>query len=58
MNNLVEHRTNQFANSQSSRDLRFCWDAMQLDAQMTEAIDNVADFLRFVEISTRSAAIN
>jgi hypothetical protein len=54
MNNIVEdHGRNQFANNQSSRDLRAGSDAAELKTQLMEAIDNVADFLRFVEISTR-----
>jgi hypothetical protein len=58
MNNLVEdHGKNQFANGQGSRDLRAGSDVAELETQLMEAIDNVADFLRFVEISTRVNAI-
>jgi hypothetical protein len=58
VNNIVEdHGKNQFANGQSSRDLRAGSDASELETQLMEAIDNVADFLRFVEISTRVNAI-
>ena len=58
VNDIVEdHGNNQFANGQSSRDLRAGSDASELKTQLVEAIDNVADFLRFVEISTRVNAI-
>ena len=59
MNNIVEdHGENRFANGQSRRDLRVCWDARELKTQLMEAIDNAADFVRYVEISSRAAAIN
>ena len=41
----------QFANGQSPRDSRVCLDAAGLETQRMEVIDNVGDFLRFVEIS-------
>jgi hypothetical protein len=33
-------------------------DAVELESQLIEAIDNVEDFRRFVEISTREIVIN
>ena len=58
MNKTVEDSgEDQFANDQSSRDLRVGSDARELEIQLTEAIDNVGDFLRFVEISTRRIAV-
>jgi hypothetical protein len=59
MNNIIEHcDEDQFANGQCRRDLRFCWDDRELKTQLMEAIDNVGDFVRFVEISSRATAIN
>ena len=58
MNKTVEDSgEDQFANGQSSRDLRVRSDAGELEIQLTEAIDNVGDFLHFVEISTRGIAV-
>ena len=59
MDNFIEHcDEEQFANGKSRRDLRVCWDARELKTQLMEAIDNVGDFVRFVEISSRAIAIN
>jgi hypothetical protein len=59
MNEIFEdkHDTN-FANGQSRRDLRLCPDARQLETQLMEAIDNVGDLVRYVDISSRAIAIN
>ena len=47
MNHIVEdHGKNQFANGQGSRDLRAGSDVAELETQLMEAIDNVADFLQ------------
>jgi hypothetical protein len=59
MDNIIEDCDDgQFAKGQSGRDLRLCPDARQLETQLMEAIDNVGDFVRFVEISSRATAIN
>ena len=59
MDNIIEDcDESQFANGQSGRDLRLCWDVRELKSQLTDAIDNVGDFVRFVEISLRATAIN
>jgi hypothetical protein len=59
MDNIIEDcDQDQFANGQSRRDLRGCPDPRQLEAQLMEAIDNVEDFVRYVEISSRALAIN
>ena len=59
MDNIIEHcDEDQFANGQSRRELRVCWDARELKTQLMEAIDNVGDLVRFVEISSRAIAIN
>jgi hypothetical protein len=59
MNDFIERRDeNQFANGQSRRDLRASSDAAELETQLMEEIDNVADFHRFVEISAREIAVN
>ena len=59
MDDIIEYcDEDQFANGQSRRDLRGCWDARELKSQLMEAIDNVGDFVRFVEISSRAAAFN
>jgi hypothetical protein len=42
----------------ASRDLRVSSDAAELGTQLIEAVDNVGDFLRFVEISAREIASN
>jgi hypothetical protein len=47
----------QFANGQSSRDLRVSSDAGELDTQLMEAIDNIGDFFRFVDRSNKSEII-
>jgi hypothetical protein len=47
----------QFANGQSSRDLRVSSDAGELETQLMEAIDNIGDFLRFVDRSNKSEII-
>ena len=57
MSNFIGNNEDQFAKGQSSRDLRAGSDASELKTQFMEAIDNVADFLPFVEISTRVNAI-
>ena len=58
MNNIFEDRgKNQFANGKSRRDLRASPDAVELETQLMEAVDNVGDLLRFVEISMRVNAI-
>jgi hypothetical protein len=55
MNSIIEHDVkDQFANGQSSRDLRVSSAATELDTQLMDAIDNVGDFLRFVDQSTKS----
>ena len=46
-----------FANGQSSRDLRISSDARELETQLMEAIDNIGDFLRFVDRSNKSEII-
>jgi hypothetical protein len=46
-----------FANSQSSRDLRISSDARELETQLMEAIDNIGDFLRFIDRSNKSEII-
>ena len=48
----------EFAIGQSGRDLRVCPDARALAAQLMDAIDSVEDFVHFVELSSRAAAIN
>ena len=59
MDNFIEHcDEEQFANGQSRRDLRVCWDARELKTQLMEAIDNIVDLVRYVEISARAIAIN
>jgi hypothetical protein len=59
MDNFIEHcDEGQFAKGQSGRDLRLCPDARQLETQLMDAIDSVGDFVRFVELSSRAAAIN
>ena len=59
MENIVELcDEDQFANGQSRRELRVCWDARELKTQLMEAIDNVGRPVRFVEISSRAVAIN
>jgi hypothetical protein len=59
MDNIIEDcDESQFAKGQSGRDLRLCWDARELKSQLMDAIDNVGDFVRFVEISSRATAIN
>jgi hypothetical protein len=59
MDNIIEDcGEDQFANGQSRRDLRVCWDARELKTQLMETIDNAADFVRYVEISSRAIAIN
>jgi hypothetical protein len=59
MDNIIEECDDgKFAKGQSGRDLRLCADARQLNTQLMEAIDNVGDFIRFVEISSRAIAIN
>lgn len=59
MDNIIEHcDEGHFAKGQSGRDLRVCPDAMALTAQLMDAIDSVGDFVRFVELSSRAAAIN
>jgi len=58
MNDTIEHSDdNRFANGKSCRDLRVGSDPTGLEIQLTETIDNVGDFLRFVEISTRRIAV-
>jgi hypothetical protein len=47
----------QFANGQSSRDLRVSSDAGELETQVMEAIDNIGDFIRFVDRSNKSEII-
>ena len=47
-----------FAKGQSRRDLRVKLGRRELAPQLFEAIDNVEDFLRFVETSARETAIN
>jgi hypothetical protein len=37
---------------QDTRDLRVCYDA-DVEAQLTDTIDSVYDFLRLVQIATR-----
>jgi hypothetical protein len=59
MDNIIDDcDEDQFANGQSRRDLRGCWDARELKTQLMEAIDSVGDFVRYVEISSRATAIN
>jgi hypothetical protein len=59
MDGIIEHcDEDQFANGQSRRDLRVCWDARELKTQLMEAIDNVGEFVRYVEILSREIAIN
>ena len=59
MDDIIEYcDEDQFANGQSRRDLRVCWDAMELKTQLMEAIDNVGEFVRYVEILSREIAIN
>jgi hypothetical protein len=59
MNNIIEDcYEDQFAKGQSRRDLRGCLDTKVLETQLMEAIDNVGDFLRFVEISTQMKVTN
>jgi len=42
MDNIIEHcDEEQFANGQSRRDLRGCWDGKELKSQLMEAIDSV-----------------
>jgi len=56
MNDIIEHSDdNRFANGQSCRDLRVRCDASEVEIQLMEAIDNIEDLLRFVEISTSAA---
>jgi hypothetical protein len=58
MNNIIEdNEKDQFANGQSNRDLRVSSDAMDLEIQLMEAIDNIGDFLHFVEWSTKSETV-
>ena len=58
MNNIIEDNgEDQFANGQSSRDLRVSSDAGELETQLMEAIDNIGDFLRFVDRSNKSEII-
>ena len=47
-----------FAKGQSRRDLRVKLGRRELAPQLFEAIDNVEDFLRFVETSARETAVN
>jgi hypothetical protein len=55
MDNIIEdNQEDQFANGQSSRDLRVSSDAMDLEIQLMEAIDNIGDFLHFVDWSAKS----
>jgi len=59
MDDIIEYcDEDQFANGQSGRDLRVCWDARELKTQLMEAIDSAEDFVRFVEISARATVIN
>ena len=59
MDDTIEYcDADQFANGQSRRDLRVCWDARELKTQLMEAIDNIVDLVRYVEISARAIAIN
>jgi len=56
MDNFTEPRAEeQFAIGQSGRDLRVRPDAIELEIQLMDAIDNLEEFLRFVEISSRIA---
>ena len=55
MNTIIKNKDeDQFANGQNSRDLRVSSDAMDLEIQLMEAIDNIGDFLHFVDWSTKS----
>jgi hypothetical protein len=59
MDDIIEHcDEDQFANGQSRRDLRVCWNARELKTQLMEAIDNVGEFVRYVEILSREIATN
>jgi hypothetical protein len=54
MNDLIEHcDEDHFANSQSCRDLRVSSGAAEVEIQLIESIDNVGDFVGFIQISTR-----
>ena len=53
MNDVIEvSDEEQFAKGQDTRDLRVCYDA-DVEAQLTDTIDSVYDFLRLVQIATR-----
>jgi hypothetical protein len=55
MNAIIKKKDeDQFANGQNSRDLRVSPDARELETQLMEAIDNIGDFLRFVDRSNKS----
>ena len=58
MNDIIENKNqDQFANGQSSRDLRVSSDAIVLEIQLMEAIDNIGDLLRFVDWSSKSEIV-
>jgi hypothetical protein len=47
MNNIIrDNDEDQFANGQSSRDLRATLCGAELETQLIEAVDNVGDFLQ------------
>jgi hypothetical protein len=62
MSNIIEdNEENQFANGQSSRDLRVSSGSVldvpptaSAEAHLVEAIDNIGDFFHFVEWSNKS----
>ena len=56
--NFEDKGENKFAKGQSRRDLRVNSEGRELESQLMEAIDNIGDFLRFVETSTRMTVSN
>ena len=59
MNNFIGNNGEvQFANGQSSRDLRVGSHARELETQLMEVIDSTGDFFRFIESSTRGKKNN